>query len=119
MTEADVRQLWLAHQEADLAQATANKMPQDALLHSAARYRQLSEEDRPIIDALLLEQVLSLNEDDRFLALAIIEDFKIASAVPALRRLAEWLESEDWPGAPYEWAKVNRLIARLAHPEEQ
>jgi hypothetical protein len=110
----EVRHAWLEQQAEDVAQATANKQPQEALLTSAARYRLLSDADRAIVDGLLADQLSSPEEDDRFLALALIEDFEIVSAVPDLRRLADWLETQQWPGAPYEWAKVNRIIGKLA-----
>ena len=103
----------------DVARATANKQPQESLLTGAAQYRQLSDEDRPVVNELLAEQLSSPEEDVRFLALALIEDFEIVSALPALRRLANWLETQQWPGAPYEWAKVNRIIGRMADPSEQ
>jgi hypothetical protein len=103
----------------DVVRATANKQPQEALLTGAARYRKLPDEDRTVVNELLAEQLTSPEEDVRFLALALIEDFEILSALPALRRLANWLETQQWPGAPYEWAKVNRIIARLANPSGQ
>lgn len=59
------------------------------------------------------EQVLSDEENVRFDALSLIEDFKIRSAVPALRKLADRLEHQDQPGAPYEWAKVKRILGNL------
>ncbi len=100
------------------ARAMANKQSQDAVLAMAGRYRSLSDSDRAIVDALLAEQLTSEDETVRFDAIALIADFKISSALPALRRLADWLESQPFPGAPYEWAKANRLIGQLASASE-
>jgi hypothetical protein len=51
-----------------------------------------------------------VGESARFLPLFLIREFGIVSALPALRVLADWLETQDTPGAPYEWAKVNRVL---------
>lgn len=62
-----------------------------------------------------------LSDDDeakRWDAVALVDDFAIAPALPALRSLAERLESSDDPGAPYEWAKVNRVIGSLSQGGE-
>jgi len=104
----------VAHlQSQDSVRADENKSPQDILLSLQARYRTLSEEDRTIIDQLLSDQLSFEDEDVRFCALTLIHEFRITSAVPALRRLADWLETHQWPGAPYEWTKVNQLAGRL------
>lgn len=59
------------------------------------------------------EQLTSANETDRFDTLALIREFRISSTLPQLRALAALLETSEGPGAPYEWAKVNRLIGLL------
>jgi len=110
---ATIRSAWLDYQAQASARAEANKQSQDALLALFARYRALSDEERPVVDRLLAEQVESFDENVRFDALATIREFKIASALPALRSLADRLEAQDSPGAPFEWAKVNRLIGLL------
>ena len=73
----------------------------------------IREEERPVVDRLLAEQVESPDEKVRFDALAMIREFRIVSALPALRSLADRLERQDAPGTPFEWAKVNRLIGLL------
>lgn len=116
---ADVRDLWLQRQREDLARAIENKQTHEALLSITARYRGLSTDDRAVVDELLAEQLGSADETVRFIALALIQDFKIRSALPALRKLTDWLETQTAPGAPYEWAKVNRIVGALADPSEQ
>jgi hypothetical protein len=109
----DVGSRWLAQwADADL-RAREGKDGQSVLLGLYARYRALSLEDRPIVDGLLAELTDSSDESVRFVALAMISEFRITSAIPDLRRLAGRLERADGPGAPYEWAKVNRIIAWL------
>jgi hypothetical protein len=100
------------------------KFSEGALDVIAARYESLTADERVIVDRLLIEQLVPkepvadepwyVGENERFDALFLVNHFEIVSAVPALRILAEWLEHQSTPGAPYEWAKVNRIIGRLA-----
>jgi hypothetical protein len=73
----------------------------------------LSEQERAVIDHLLAEQLASDDGSIRFDALALIDEFRITSALPALRQLAMRLETErDWQ-APFERKKVIRIIDQL------
>ena len=121
--DAAVRAAWVLFCETTIAAAAARKDSQAVLLVIAARYRELSDEDRVIVDRLLGEE-LALDEpvadqpwyageNARFLPLFLIREFRIVSALPALRVLADWLETQNTPGAPHEWAKVNRAIGKL------
>lgn len=49
----------------------------------------------------------------RFDALTLIDEFSIVAALPALRELAQEFEDSTETAAPYDWAKVNRIIGRL------
>jgi hypothetical protein len=98
--------------------AIASKQSQDALAQLESHYRLLTVEERVIVDQLLAEQVRSDDENVRFDALALVDNFKIGSAAPALRGLADWLERQGHPGAPYEWAKVNRILANVTSDDE-
>jgi hypothetical protein len=109
----DVRSRWLA-QWADADRRSREvKDSQSALIELFAHYRALSPGDRLVVNDLLAELAESSEESVRFDVLALISEFGITSALPALRRLADMLEHSDDPGALYEWAKVNRMIARL------
>jgi hypothetical protein len=110
---AAVRRAWLQYRDDATARAEANKQSQEALFDLFSRYRGLSEDEKRVVDDLLAEQVNSSEENIRFDALAVIREFRIQSALPALRTLAERLEGGSSPGAPYEWTKVNRLIGLL------
>jgi hypothetical protein len=111
--DKEVRAAWLKMSADVSAAAIANKQSQDALAELGRRYRILTPNDRAVVDRLLAEQVQSEDENVRFDALALVDEFKIGSAVPALRGLADWLEHQEHPGAPYEWAKVNRILGNL------
>ncbi len=114
MTFSDPRESWLEHQREDLAHAQYLKDPSVALERITARYRNQPADKRAVIDELLAEQLSSDDETIMFIALSLIEDFRITSTLPALRKLADRLEHGTNPGAPYEWAKVNRIIATLS-----
>jgi HEAT repeat protein len=116
MSRLKVREAWLRMCKEVSSWAIENKRSQEALLVMAQRYRTLSQGERDAVDELLAEQLASEDESVRFDALALIQDLKIRSSLPALRQLADWLETQASPGAPYEWAKVNRIIGGLTFP---
>ena len=82
-------------------------------------YEGLDVEERAMADAVLSEWVQSDDEDLRFDGLALIDDYKIVTAIPALRKLASRLALSTAPGATDEWEKVTGLIAELSriHPQ--
>jgi hypothetical protein len=84
-----------------------------ALDRLQAWYRRLDAEQRLMADQVLAEWATSDEENLRFDALALINDFKITSALPALQKLAARLASSTAPGAPYEMKKVERITAGL------
>jgi endonuclease/exonuclease/phosphatase (EEP) superfamily protein YafD len=115
VSAADVREAWLRARDEANAWAMANKQIQESILAMAHMYRSLSADDRTIVDQLLSDELKSLDESVRFDALSLIGDFNISSALPALRELSDWLESQHSPGAPYERAWVNRVIAVITN----
>lgn len=111
-----VRARWLELRAMDDEIADANKSPNQAIPSAVARYRLLDDRDRRVIDQLLSEQSNSTDEDTRFVALALVEDCRISSATDALNRLKVWLDDQSFPGAPYEVAKIDRILGTLAGP---
>jgi hypothetical protein len=108
-----VRRAWLDFCQDAGNRREAAKQSHVALFDMFDRYRALSADERRVVDELLAELAISLDENIRFDALALIGEFRIAAALPALRALAARLEEETFPGAPYEWAKVNRMIGEI------
>ena len=76
-------------------------------------YRKFDVTECRMADQVLVEWVLSEDEGLRFDALALIDELKIASALPALYNLIARLTASTAPGAPYESEKAHRIIARL------
>jgi hypothetical protein len=81
-----------------------------------ALYRRLDAEERQMADQVLAEWALAEDEKVRFDALALIADFRIRSAEPALQNLMRRLAASAAPSAPYELSKVNRILAILSGP---
>lgn len=77
-------------------------------------YRSFDSEERTMADQVLAEWVLSSNDGMRFDALAVIEEFRIKHAAPALQKLASRLESSSEPGVPFLLEKLDRIIKHLS-----
>jgi hypothetical protein len=80
-------------------------------LHSL--YRSFDAQERIMADGVVIEWVLSGEEGIRFDALALVEEFRIRTAIPALLELVSRLGNQCTPGAPFERAKTDRIIAEL------
>ena len=78
-----------------------------------ALYHKFDPEERAMADQVIAEWALSGGENTRFDAQALIDDFKIRSALPALQKLVMRLAASKAVGAPHELELVNRLIADL------
>ena len=89
------------------------KDSQGALSALFERYRHLQPDERSAIDELLGEKLASSEENVRFDALALVGEFNIRSAAPQLRSLAARLTTERKPGAPFELAKVTRILKQF------
>jgi hypothetical protein len=113
MNDERVRRLWHERRAAAERTRTAAKQSQAVLFDLYETYRALPDDERYIVNRLLADELASGDEAARFDALAVIDEFQIASALPALRKLAAWLEQRPEPGAPYERAQVLRIIRRL------
>jgi hypothetical protein len=124
--EHELRNAWIRFCAETSDRYTKAKDAQASLDVIAARYAGLSSAEREVVDRLLIEQLTPqepvpgdpwyLGENARFDALFLVDRFAIVSVVPTLRRLAEWLQDQTTPGAPYEWTKVNRILGSLATP---
>jgi hypothetical protein len=115
VSDSSVRELidW-GYAKAD-ALAREVKDSNRAVLYFENFFRSIQEADQPEAEEIVAEWALC-EEDEarRFVALAVIDDLRIVSALPSLRVLQERFECADGPSAPYDWAKVNRIIGRLA-----
>lgn len=99
--------------------AEASKDSHSAVFALQNLYRDFSPQERRAADQVIMEWILSDDDDKKvFDGLALIDEFRISSAVPALRQLADRFSLSDSVSAPYSWAKVNRIIGRLTASSE-
>lgn len=90
------------------------KDSQAALRELIREYDALGDIERRAVDRVLIDWLGSDDETLRFDAMAIISASRVHSTVPALRALELRLLESDAPSAPYEVAKVGRLLAELS-----
>ena len=76
-------------------------------------YEAMSDEDRPSAEAVIVEWLASDDENRRFDAIALTDEFRIASAAAGLRRLRTRLLTSNAPGAPFEIEKIDRVLGGL------
>lgn len=76
-------------------------------------YRSLDEGERELASSVFSDWILGSDMRRQFAGLAMIDRFVIRAALPYLRQLEASLEDAAGPSAPYDWAKVNRIIGRL------
>lgn len=113
MSRASVSQRWKQLRRDLERRGDESKLPEAATSELSRQYGLLDTTDRTEVDEVLSSWVLSDDLAERFDALAVISDNSVRSALPALRELSTRLERSQDPGAPYEWAKVNRIVGSL------
>lgn len=94
-------------------EAMASKSSHDAFVQLSNLYARFDADERGMADRIIADWLASDDDGKRWDAEALIQEHGIESALPQLRALAERLEDETDPSAPYEWAKVNRIVGQL------
>jgi hypothetical protein len=102
----------LYRQNAD-RDASSRKDSQLVLDRLYSLYGRFEITEREMANRVLADWALSTDEGLRFDALALIDEFEVWQAVPALRELAVRLEGSEAPSAPYELEKVQRILGNL------
>ena len=91
----------------------ARKNSQGALLEFMRLYETLEADDRGLADHVIADWIGSENERKRFDALAMVDQFRIRATVPQLKRAEIELAASETPAAPYELAKVRRILLHI------
>jgi len=78
-------------------------------------YRGFDALERNWADQVLCEWLLNDDENVRYDALIVIDEFGIKSALPALTEHAPRLKRSKAPGAPYELQKVQSILSKLSN----
>jgi hypothetical protein len=113
MTYASIRDYWIAYRKRSDEDNVASKGSQFVVLDLYKLYRTLSADERHEIDKLLEEQLGSDDATVRFDSVAVIQEFRITSAVPGLHDLVARLKDIDGPQARHEMEKAQSLISDL------
>jgi hypothetical protein len=108
-----VRAAWLAAWIDAEVRARGGKQSQAVVFALFKMYGSAPSEDRLVLDQFLAESVLSGDATVRFDAQAVIREFRIGVALPALRILAARLENMTGPIARDELETVEELVAEL------
>ena len=91
----------------------ARKNSQGALMELMDLYERFEAEERELADKVIAEWIRSDNKRKRFDALALVDPFGIRAAIGELRSEEVELVGRTDPEAPYELAKVRRILERL------
>ena len=95
---------------------TAAKEPNVATVAILSYYRGLPPGERESADAEISAWLLSEDGGQRFDAMALVEDFRIAKAVPNLLELARRLRGREGPEARYELEKAEQILRQFDEP---
>src|SRR6266568_6862904 len=109
LSRRDFEELW----ERLDSDAQAAKFSHEAVLRLTNYYRSLDDEDRQVVNEVLVSWVLEGDERRRFDALALIDEFGIRSALPALEADLARLADAVGASVPTDRAKLERIIAGL------
>lgn len=93
--------------------AAARKDSHSAVFELFDFYTKLDKDERAMADRVIAEWVGSPDPRRRFDALALADQFRIAATVPNLQALEAELQERTDPEAPYELAKVRRILSRI------
>jgi len=90
--------------------AAARRNSQLVLIDLRNLYQRFDAAERSLADRVISEWVASDDENLRFDALALVDDFGLTAATEALTTLAVRLRASKLPGAPFELQKVERIL---------
>jgi hypothetical protein len=105
----DINEWW----ELKDAQAMVEKASQGVLIALVNLYNGLDPEEKKKADTVFAEWLGSDNERKQFDSMAMIERYKISSAINSLKGLRTKLLQRSDPGAPFDLKKVERILDKL------
>ena len=113
MIMTDIQQWWTQEYEYLLRAGRASKNPMSALFEMYRRYEALTNSERDQINDLLVTWVEDSNDDKRFAAHAIVEEYKIVAAIPAMGRLCERLKRCNVPDNPDGFYERQKVLGKI------
>ena len=81
-------------------------------------YRRFDDDEETMAKHVIVEWLRSAEPRKQFDALALVDQFVIVEALPTLRELQAEAEERTDHEAPYEWARLNRIVGRLTQASE-
>lgn len=114
MTQAEVRRQLESLRASSENEGRLQKDAQLPLERLRVAFAAIPDDERLNADAVIVEWLASDDENLRFDAIALIDEFRIVAAVPGLDRLRRRLSTSHSPGAPFEVQKIERVLRELA-----
>ena len=106
---SDWRSVWI---DVDRRYRQSKDAP-GAIIELFERYAELDPAGRAEANEAIFEALREGDEGKRWDALAMINEFTLKEAIPDLRALSARLQVDDSPRAPFEVAKIDRLLKKL------
>lgn len=76
-------------------------------------YAGLDQDDRAVVDQVLSDWIVSEDPRRRFDAESLVDHFAIRAVLPAVRSARDALRNATGPSAPFDRAKIERIIRKL------
>jgi len=115
----DIKQWWTNEHDELLQLARAAKNPMSALFDMYERYNALTDSEKKEIDKVLIDWIEDIDEDKRFTALAMVIEYNIADAIPAMKRLANRFKNSKIPDDPIGYNERELILSKIQKLEEQ
>jgi len=115
----DIKQWWTNEHDRLLRLARAAKNPMSALFDMYERYEYLTESEKKEINQLLIDWIEDVDEDKRYTALAIAEEYNVHDAIPAMKRLCDRFKDSKIPDNPEKFYEREKIIRKIQKLEKQ
>ena len=89
-----------------------------AVMELMKLYDRFDPDERATARHIIIEWLGSKEPRKQFDALALVDEFLMVEALPTLRELQTRAEERTDHEAPYDWARLNRIIGRLTEAQE-
>ena len=118
MNLTDIQSWWIEEHNYVLNIARASKNSIQALFDMYRRYEALNDTEKEQINDLLISwiessNVANVNNDELYTALALVTEYQIFSAIPAMESLSERLKDCKIPDNPQGYHEREKVLRKL------
>jgi len=85
-----------------------------AVMELMKLYRRFDDDEQRMAREVIVEWLRSPEPRKQFDALALVDEFLMVDALSTLRELQAEAEERTDHEAPYDWARLNRIVGRLS-----